>query len=74
MRSSALANSIRSPGGSTSTLTTLTIYPAKQFVTPYDKLQRAVRAIREELDERVTELERENKLIEAQTRQTAHGV
>jgi excinuclease ABC subunit B len=53
-------------GRVTSMLSTLTIYPAKQFVTPYEKLQRAVRSIREELDERVTELERENKLIEAQ--------
>ena len=53
-------------GRATSTLTTLTIYPAKQFVTPYDKLQRAMRAIRQELDERITVLERENKLVEAQ--------
>ncbi len=53
-------------GRVTSTLSTLTIYPAKQFVTPYDKLQRATRSIREELDQRVAELERENKLIEAQ--------
>ena len=53
-------------GRVSSTLSTLTIYPAKQFVTPYDKLNRAMRSIREELDERVTELERENKLIEAQ--------
>jgi excinuclease ABC subunit B len=48
------------------TLTTLTIYPAKQFVTPYDKLQRAARAIREELDERVMYFEKHNQLIEAQ--------
>ncbi|HEY5779457.1 MAG TPA: excinuclease ABC subunit UvrB [Terrimicrobiaceae bacterium] len=53
-------------GRASSTLSTLTIYPAKQFVTPYDKLQRAMRAIREELDERVTQLERESKLVEAQ--------
>jgi excinuclease ABC subunit B len=53
-------------GRATSTLSTLTIYPAKQFVTPYDKLQRATRAIREELDERIMVLERENKLVEAQ--------
>ena len=53
-------------GRVSSTLSTLTIYPAKQFVTPYDKLHRAMRSIREELDQRVTELERENKLIEAQ--------
>ncbi len=49
-----------------STFSTLTIYPAKQFVTPYDKLQRATRSIREELDQRIAELERENKLVEAQ--------
>jgi len=53
-------------GRASSTLSTLTIYPAKQFVTPYDKLQRAMRAIRAELDERVTQLERESKLVEAQ--------
>ncbi|HRJ70642.1 MAG TPA: excinuclease ABC subunit UvrB [Terrimicrobiaceae bacterium] len=48
------------------TLSTLTIFPAKQFVTPHDKLQRATRAIREELDHRVMEFERDGKLIEAQ--------
>ncbi|MEX1119802.1 MAG: excinuclease ABC subunit UvrB [Terrimicrobiaceae bacterium] len=48
------------------TLTTVTIFPAKQFVTPYDKLQRAARAIREEMEGRVIEFEREGKLIEAQ--------
>ena len=53
-------------GRVSSTLSTLTIYPAKQFVTPHEKLKSAVRSIREELDERVKELERENKLIEAQ--------
>jgi excinuclease ABC subunit B len=53
-------------GRVTSRLSTLTIYPAKQFVTPYEKLQRATRSIREELDQRVMELECENKLIEAQ--------
>ena len=53
-------------GRTTAALSTLTIYPAKQFVTPYDKLQRAMRAIREELDERIMLLERENKLVEAQ--------
>lgn len=48
------------------TLTSVTIYPAKQFVTPYDKLQKAMRMIREELDERVTAFERQGKLLEAQ--------
>ena len=49
-----------------STLTTLTIYPAKQFVTPHDKLQRALRDNRAELDQRVTEFERQSKFLEAQ--------
>jgi len=48
------------------TLTTLTIFPAKQFVTPHDKLNRAMGGIRAELDRRVTEFERDGKLIEAQ--------
>src|SRR4029453_4625884 len=44
----------------------ITLYPAKQFVTPYDKLQRAMRTIREELDARIIELEKHGKLLEAQ--------
>ncbi len=44
----------------------LTIYPAKQFVTPADKLRRAIGTIRTELDSRVAEFEREGKLLEAQ--------
>lgn len=47
-------------------LTHVTIYPAKQFVTPHDKLRKAVSAIRAELEERLMVFERENKLIEAQ--------
>lgn len=47
-------------------LTTVTIFPAKQFVTPHDKLRRATAAIREELDARVAEFEAQNKLLEAQ--------
>jgi excinuclease ABC subunit B len=43
-----------------------TFYPAKQFVTPADKLHKAIRAIREELDLRVAEFESEGKLLEAQ--------
>lgn len=53
-------------GNIRSHLTTVTIFPAKQFVTPYDKLQAAMRAIRAELDERVAWFEREGKLLEAQ--------
>jgi excinuclease ABC subunit B len=53
-------------GDVTARLTNLTLYPAKQFVTPYDKLNTAMRAIRAELDQRVMEFERAGKLIEAQ--------
>jgi excinuclease ABC subunit B len=47
-------------------LSVITFYPAKQFVTPADKLNRALRTIRDELEERITELESQNKLLEAQ--------
>ncbi|MGC1479247.1 MAG: excinuclease ABC subunit UvrB, partial [Chthoniobacterales bacterium] len=47
-------------------LTNLTLYPAKQFVTPHDKLNRAMRNIRAELDERVAYFEKHGQLIEAQ--------
>jgi excinuclease ABC subunit B len=43
-----------------------TFFPAKQFVTPGDKLKRAASAIRSELDQRITQFEKEAKLIEAQ--------
>ena len=41
-------------------------YPAKQFVSSKDKLQKAMMAIRQELDERIAWFEKEGKLIEAQ--------
>src|SRR6266536_591856 len=47
-------------------LSVITFYPAKQFVTPADKLNRALRTIRDELEERIIELESQNKLLEAQ--------
>lgn len=47
-------------------LAVITFYPAKQFVTPADKLNRALRTIREELEGRIIELESQNKLLEAQ--------
>jgi excinuclease ABC subunit B len=47
-------------------LSVITFYPAKQFVTPADKLNRALRTIREELEQRIVELESKNKLLEAQ--------
>ncbi|MFN2541495.1 MAG: excinuclease ABC subunit UvrB [Chthoniobacterales bacterium] len=44
----------------------ITFYPAKQFVTPADKLNRALRTIRAELEDRIKMLESQNKLLEAQ--------
>lgn len=44
----------------------VTIYPASHFVTPDDKVKRAVRTISVELEERLNELEKDNKLVEAQ--------
>lgn len=53
-------------GTVTARLTNLTLYPAKQFVTPYEKLNAAMRAIRDELDERIMWFEKHGRLIEAQ--------
>ena len=44
----------------------VTIYPAKQFVTPGDKMKRAILSIREELTERIAWFEKQGKLLEAQ--------
>ncbi|MDP2688590.1 MAG: excinuclease ABC subunit UvrB [Deltaproteobacteria bacterium] len=42
------------------------IHPASHFVTTRDNLKRAIGSIREELRERLVELKRRNKLLEAQ--------
>jgi len=47
-------------------LSVITFYPAKQFVTPADKLNRALSSIRNELDYRIVELESQSRLLEAQ--------
>jgi excinuclease ABC subunit B len=44
----------------------ITFFPAKQFVTPADKLNRALTSIRAELDQRIVQLESAGKLLEAQ--------
>jgi excinuclease ABC subunit B len=44
----------------------LTIFPGKQFVTPTEKLKRAILGIREELGQRIASFEKEGKLLEAQ--------
>ena len=44
----------------------ITIFPAKHFVIADSKLKRAINAIHEELEERLTLLKAQNKLVEAQ--------
>ena len=45
---------------------TITIFAASHFVTSEDKLKMACKSIREELNERLIELKKENKLLEYQ--------
>ncbi len=45
-------------------LETVDIYPAKHFVTSHDKLMRAIETIKEELEARLKELRRQDKLLE----------
>ncbi|MFQ5640649.1 MAG: excinuclease ABC subunit UvrB [bacterium] len=45
---------------------TVAIFPAKHFVTPQHKLQRAIGAIRQELEERLEFFRSQNMLLEAQ--------
>ncbi|MCL4358115.1 excinuclease ABC subunit UvrB [Patescibacteria group bacterium] len=44
----------------------LKIFPGSHFVTPQEKLQRALRAIEQELEERLAWFKKNNKLLEAQ--------
>jgi excinuclease ABC subunit B len=48
------------------TLQRSAIYPATHFVTQKPTIERAVRVIREELNDRLKQLQRENRLLEAQ--------
>lgn len=47
-------------------LETINIYPAKHFVTPKERLQEAIQAIRAELRERLEVLNGQGRLLEAQ--------
>ncbi|NEP43935.1 MAG: DEAD/DEAH box helicase family protein, partial [Okeania sp. SIO2H7] len=47
-------------------LNSLNVYPARHFVTPEEQLEGACVAIEEELEERLEELEKDGKLLEAQ--------
>src|SRR5438046_2276693 len=53
-------------GHARESLSVITFFPAKQFVTPADKLNRALQTIRAELEDRIKVLESKNKLLEAQ--------
>ncbi|MCB1062028.1 MAG: DEAD/DEAH box helicase family protein, partial [Verrucomicrobiae bacterium] len=53
-------------GTAKSQLPSFTFYPAKQFVTPADKMAKAIKAIRAELKERIELFEKEQKYLEAQ--------
>ena len=53
-------------GKSRGDLTHLTLFPAKQFVTPKEKMQVAMRSIRDEMVERVAWFEANGKYLEAQ--------
>jgi excinuclease ABC subunit B len=44
----------------------IALYPGSHYVTPKERLEQAYQSILKELQERVTELERSNKLVEAQ--------
>ncbi|MBT7981241.1 MAG: excinuclease ABC subunit UvrB [Akkermansiaceae bacterium] len=53
-------------GNIISRLDNYNFYPAKQFVTPADKMVRAIKEIRIELEDQVTFFEKNQKFIEAQ--------
>jgi excinuclease ABC subunit B len=53
-------------GHARESLNLIVFFPAKQFVTPADKLNRALQTIRAELEDRIIFLEKNNKLLEAQ--------
>ncbi len=53
-------------GNPRDSLSVITFYPAKQFVTPADKLNRALSSIRDELEQRIVQLESQSRLLEAQ--------
>ncbi len=53
-------------GKTTNSLQGINIYPATHFVTPEEQLDQACQSIEAELEERVAELEKQGKLVEAQ--------
>ena len=65
-RSRPSSASIRSADRSSKTSTGCPIYPRTHYVTPRENLLRAIDGIRAELDHRLAELNRQEKLLEAQ--------
>ena len=53
-------------GETAETLEQITFFAARHYVTPADKMRIAMGTIRAELDERLAELEKQGKLLEAQ--------
>jgi excinuclease ABC subunit B len=53
-------------GETQSALSDITLFAARHYVTPADKMRHALGTIREELDLRIAELEKQGKLLEAQ--------
>jgi excinuclease ABC subunit B len=51
-------------------LNKIAVYPAKHFVTTEEKIKTAVKSIAEELEERLKQLKKEGKLLEAQRLQS----
>lgn len=44
----------------------IVLYPAKEFTSTRDEVERAIKSIREELSQRLRELKKQNKILEAQ--------
>jgi excinuclease ABC subunit B len=53
-------------GATLQSMEALNVYPARHFVTPDERLEAACDAIQQELRDRLEELEKDNKLLEAQ--------
>jgi excinuclease ABC subunit B len=53
-------------GATLQSMEAVNIYPARHFVTPEDRLEESCDAIEQELRDRLEELEKDNKLLEAQ--------
>ncbi|MBC6435291.1 excinuclease ABC subunit UvrB, partial [Nostoc sp. HG1] len=53
-------------GATIQSMDAVNIYPARHFVTPEDRLEESCNAIEQELRDRLEEMEKDNKLLEAQ--------